>query len=77
MFEINYFRTNPDPFYRLAKELFPGQYKPTPTHLFIRLLNDKGLLVRCFTQNIDSLEVMGGSAALRFQLHFAPCLSTG
>jgi NAD-dependent SIR2 family protein deacetylase len=42
----------------LAKELFPGQYKPTPTHLFIRLLHDKGLLRRCFTQNIDSLEVI-------------------
>jgi NAD-dependent SIR2 family protein deacetylase len=57
VFDINYFRENPAPFYQLAKELFPGQYKPTPTHLFIRLLHDKGLLRRCFTQNIDSLEV--------------------
>lgn len=36
--------------------LRPGNYQPTPTHHFIRLLHDKGLLLRCFTQNIDSLE---------------------
>ena len=59
VFDINYFQQNPAPFYMLAKELFPGQYRPTPTHLFIRLLHDKGLLRRCFTQNIDSLEVCG------------------
>jgi NAD-dependent SIR2 family protein deacetylase len=33
-----------------------GNYQPTPTHHFIKLLHDKGLLLRCFTQNIDSLE---------------------
>jgi hypothetical protein len=33
-----------------------GNYKPTPTHYFIKLLHDKGLLLRAFTQNIDSLE---------------------
>ena len=58
IFDIDYFQENPAPFYQLAKELFPGQYKPTPTHLFIRLLHEKGLLRRCFTQNIDSLEVI-------------------
>ena len=57
IFDIDYFQENPAPFYQLAKELFPGQHKPTPTHLFIRLLHEKGLLRRCFTQNIDSLEV--------------------
>lgn len=36
--------------------LRPGNYQPTPTHHFVRLLHDKGLLLRCFTQNIDSLE---------------------
>jgi NAD-dependent SIR2 family protein deacetylase len=39
-----------------------GNYQPTPTHHFIKLLHDKGLLLRCFSQNIDSLEhqVEGG-----------------
>ena len=60
VFDINFFRDNPAPFYQLAKELFPGQYRPTPTHNFIRLLHDHGLLLRCFTQNIDSLEAEAG-----------------
>lgn len=45
-----YFKESPEPFYRLAKELFPGQFRPTPAHHFIRLLHDKGLLLRCYTQ---------------------------
>ena len=48
------------PFSLLAKELFPGQFEPTPTHYFIRLLHEKGLLLRCFSQNIDSLETQAG-----------------
>ena len=60
VFELDYFRTNPEPFYLLAKELYPGNFPPTPTHRFIKLLHDKGLLTRCFTQNIDSLEAAAG-----------------
>lgn len=60
VFEIDFFRKNPQPFYLLAKELFPGNFVPTPTHHLIRLLHDKGLLLRCYTQNIDSLEVQAG-----------------
>jgi NAD-dependent SIR2 family protein deacetylase len=33
VFEINYFKRNPKPFHMLAKELFPGNYTPTPTHV--------------------------------------------
>jgi hypothetical protein len=46
IFTIDYFKRNPKPFHMLAKELFPGNYTPTPTHCFIRLLHDKGLLTR-------------------------------
>ena len=35
-------------------------YRPTPGHAFIRLLHDKDLLVRCYTQNIDGLERLAG-----------------
>jgi hypothetical protein len=38
-----------------------GNYAPTPTHHFIKLLHDKGLLLRCFSQNIDSLEHQVGA----------------
>jgi len=60
VFEIDYFRAKPRPFYRLAKDLLPGTYRPTPTHHFIKLLHDKGILLRCYTQNIDSLERAAG-----------------
>ncbi|KAK1224046.1 Sir2 histone deacetylase Hst2 [Marasmius sp. AFHP31] len=60
VFEINFFKNNPEPFYTLAHELYPGKYRPTPTHSFIRLLADKGLLSMCLTQNIDTLERRAG-----------------
>jgi NAD-dependent histone deacetylase SIR2 len=52
-----------DVVYTLAKELYPGKYRPTPTHSFIKLLSDKGLLGLCFTQNIDTLERRAGIPA--------------
>ena len=60
VFDINYFRQNPEPFYTLAHELYPGKYRPTITHSFIRLLEDKGLLLKHFTQNIDCLDREAG-----------------
>ncbi|EFQ98988.1 NAD-dependent deacetylase sirtuin-2 [Nannizzia gypsea CBS 118893] len=60
VFDISYFRQNPQPFYALAREMFPGKYRPTITHSFIRLLHDKGLLLKLFTQNIDCLERKAG-----------------
>lgn len=60
VFDINYFRQNPEPFYTLAHELYPGKYRPTITHSFIRLLHEKGLLLKHFTQNIDCLDREAG-----------------
>lgn len=96
IFELDFFKRNPYPFYTLvrvglslvigvlfpetivnvkravpsvsatmyrhhtAQELYPGNFDPTPTHRFIRKLADRGLLQRCYTQNIDSLEVAAG-----------------
>ncbi|KAI0057778.1 NAD-dependent deacetylase sirtuin-2 [Artomyces pyxidatus] len=60
VFEINFFRRNPKPFYALAKELYPGKFRPTIAHSFIKLLSDKNLLRICFTQNIDTLERRAG-----------------
>lgn len=50
IFEINFFRENPKPFFVLAKELYPGIFKPTIGHYFIRLLQEKGYLLRHYTQ---------------------------
>ena len=60
VFDISYFRQNPSPFYTLARELYPGKYRPTVTHSFFKLLHDKGLLLKLFTQNIDCLEREAG-----------------
>lgn len=60
MFDISYFRENPRPFYALARELAPGRYRPTIAHSFVKLLHDKGLLLKHFTQNIDCLERLAG-----------------
>ncbi|KAJ4339275.1 Sir2 histone deacetylase Hst2 [Ascochyta clinopodiicola] len=60
VFELSFFRENPLPFYTLAQELYPGKYRPTITHSFIRLLHDKGLLLKVFSQNIDCLEREAG-----------------
>ncbi|KAG7470788.1 hypothetical protein MATL_G00117430 [Megalops atlanticus] len=63
IFQIDYFKKHPEPFFALAKELYPGQFKPTVCHYFIKLLKDKGLLQRCYSQNIDTLERVAGLQA--------------
>ncbi|UZJ54913.1 hypothetical protein CBS101457_004233 [Exobasidium rhododendri] len=60
IFDIDFFQDNPQPFFTFSKELFPGNFKPTLTHTFFTLLNEKKKLLRCFTQNIDTLERMAG-----------------
>ena len=60
VFDISYFRSKPEPFYVLAKELYPGHFFPTVAHSFISLLNEKDLLLQLFTQNIDCLERKAG-----------------
>jgi len=62
VFDLDFYRCNPYPFVSLCQELWPGQNKHNPTlaHCFIRLLAEKGILLRNFTQNIDGLEVISG-----------------
>lgn len=56
IFDISYFSRQPKPFYALARSLYPGQYQPNAAHHFVRLLQDKNVLLRNYTQNIDGLE---------------------
>ncbi|KAK5928972.1 hypothetical protein CgunFtcFv8_010246 [Champsocephalus gunnari] len=60
IFQIDYFKKHPEPFFALARELYPGQFKPTICHYFMKLLKDKGHLRRCYSQNIDTLERVAG-----------------
>ena len=48
IFEKDYFRRNPRPFFTLAKDLLPNieKYKPNKIHYFLRLLQEKNILHR-------------------------------
>ncbi|XP_074193148.1 NAD-dependent protein deacetylase sirtuin-3, mitochondrial isoform X7 [Rhinolophus sinicus] len=63
IFELSFFLYNPKPFLSLAKKLYPGNHRPNVTHYFLRLLHDKGQLLRLYTQNIDGLERASGIPA--------------
>uniref|UniRef100_A0A4W5NW56 protein acetyllysine N-acetyltransferase n=1 Tax=Hucho hucho TaxID=62062 RepID=A0A4W5NW56_9TELE len=60
MFDIEYFRRDPRPFFKFAKEIYPGQFQPSPCHKFISMLGKHGKLLRNYTQNIDTLEQVAG-----------------
>ena len=83
VFELEYFKARPDAFYELSSEMWPGEkYKPTLTHHFINLLHRKGALLRCFSQNIDSLETAAGLPADKLvaahgNFDSATCVATG
>lgn len=42
------------------QEIYPGQFQPSPSHKFIKLIESKGKLLRNYTQNIDTLEQVAG-----------------
>ncbi|XP_054475622.1 NAD-dependent protein deacetylase sirtuin-3 [Anoplopoma fimbria] len=60
IFNIDYFSNDPQPFFSLAKALYPGSHQPNYIHYFVRMLHHKGLLLRMYTQNIDGLEKLCG-----------------
>ncbi|BGP33143.1 NAD-dependent histone deacetylase sir2 [Rhodotorula toruloides] len=55
MFDLAYFKRNPNVFYSFAKEIYPSNFVPSPCHRFVRLLEMEGKLLRNYTQNIDGL----------------------
>lgn len=82
IFALDFFRMNPYPFFRLAKELFPGRFAPTPTHHFLTLLHRKGVLRRVYTQNIDTLEIEAQLPPEKYvachgNFHTATCIRCG
>merc|ERR1711935_908154 len=60
MFDIHYFRRDPRPFFKFAREIYPGQFNPSPCHRFIRSVEKHGKLLKNYTQNIDTLEQVVG-----------------
>ena len=58
VFTLDYFKQDARPFYDIAHELYPVMdvANPTVAHYFLKLLDQKGILLRHYTQNIDGLE---------------------
>eukprot|EP00339_Tiarina_fusa_P009054 CAMPEP_0117016272 /NCGR_PEP_ID=MMETSP0472-20121206/12850_1 /TAXON_ID=693140 ORGANISM="Tiarina fusus, Strain LIS" /NCGR_SAMPLE_ID=MMETSP0472 /ASSEMBLY_ACC=CAM_ASM_000603 /LENGTH=818 /DNA_ID=CAMNT_0004720271 /DNA_START=28 /DNA_END=2487 /DNA_ORIENTATION=+ len=63
-FSLEFLANHPQEFYSFVREIFgcvyQGSVKPSDTHLFLKLLADKGLLQRLYTQNIDTIENLVG-----------------
>ena len=63
LFDITYFKQNPEKFYYYVRHISTAEYdkyNPTPTHRFIKLIENKNMLNLVYTQNIDSLEIKAG-----------------
>ncbi|KAI9794687.1 MAG: NAD-dependent histone deacetylase sir2 [Piccolia ochrophora] len=63
VFDIEIFREDPSIFYSIACDILPSTNDFSPTHAFIRLLQDKEKLLTNFTQNIDDIESKAGVQA--------------
>lgn len=61
VFDIRVFRDDPSIFYSVARDILPSaEGRFSPTHRFIRLLQDRGKLLTNYSQNIDNLEARAG-----------------
>jgi NAD-dependent SIR2 family protein deacetylase len=65
VFDLKFFRKQPEPFISLASALWPSKHTPTYTHSFLALLakDNKKKLLRNYSQNIDGLVFLAGMPA--------------
>jgi len=58
---LSFYAKHPELIYQMDRIMIPiKQWKPTITHYFMKLLEEKGKLRRVYTQNIDGLEILVG-----------------
>lgn len=62
VFHLEVFEHDPRPFYKFAAQTLYANnaYEPSISHRFISLLEEKKMLLRVYTQNIDGLEERAG-----------------
>lgn len=60
MFDKEYFLRDPSMFFSFARTIYPDNYEPSPSHRFVRALEERGQLLRMYSQNIDTLEQKAG-----------------
>ncbi|GAB7361008.1 hypothetical protein MBLNU230_g1051t1 [Neophaeotheca triangularis] len=67
LLDIDNFNEDPSKFYKVAVDFLLAQNKlHSPTHHFIKTLQDQGRLLNNYTQNIDNLETTAGLNQKRF-----------
>lgn len=81
--DISFFRRDPGPWFTQVRPFLPVKskpFKPSLTHRFIRMLEDRGKLLHLFTQNIDSLEQAAGITRVTYchgSFATATCMACG
>ncbi len=60
LFNLEYFSKEPKPLYSLMREIVGKKLAPTGIHYFIRLLQDKHVLLRNYTQCVDTMQLEAG-----------------
>ena len=84
LFDLSFFQENPVPFYKFARRLyFPTgsrtqRVQPSDAHKLLALLDQKKMLLRVYSQNIDGLEQDAGVSPKRIvfahgSLQWATC----
>jgi len=82
LFDLETFESDPGPFYRFLKQMYPGSVEPSPSHEFLALLQKRKVLLRVYTQNIDGLEEKAGVLPEKVvpchgSLSYANCMKCG
>merc|ERR1711991_110907 len=60
IFTLDYFKQKPETFYTVGGSLLLQEARPVRAHYFIKHFQNIGCLHKCFTQNIDGLEIDAG-----------------
>ena len=81
VFDIDFFRDDPGPFYKAVRLLFPpgasAEPAPSASHRFLRALDARRKLLRNYTQNVDGLELVAGVSPRRvLQCHGSMATAT-
>eukprot|EP01105_Mastigella_eilhardi_P022008 TRINITY_DN538_c0_g2_i1.p1 TRINITY_DN538_c0_g2~~TRINITY_DN538_c0_g2_i1.p1 ORF type:complete len:687 (-),score=162.49 TRINITY_DN538_c0_g2_i1:25-2055(-) len=82
VFDRSYFVEHPEPLFAFAKEFLAEERMPRASHSFIKELDRRHLLLRCFTENLDAAELTDGIpeqklAFVNGVLSKARCLNCG
>lgn len=66
VFDLEYFERDPSIFWRFAHTIFPAEHpNHSQTHYFIQELENRGKLLRLYSQNVDTLEIGVPQSKLR------------